>query len=54
MRIHIKNYNQILNDLLQQKSTLRIRYHALHELSWLGKGFEENFRWEGDKFVKID
>jgi hypothetical protein len=48
-----KTYDQILNDLLQQKSTLRIRYHALHELSWLGKGFEENFKWDGDKFVKI-
>jgi hypothetical protein len=48
-----KTYDQILNDLLNQKSTLRIRYHALHELSWLGKGFEENFKWDRDKFVKI-
>jgi len=47
-------YEEILHDLTHQKSTLRIRFHAVHEISWLGKGFEENFKWDGEKFIKID
>lgn len=49
-----RTYEEILHDLTHQKSTLRIRFHAVHEISWLGKGFEENFKWDGEKFIKID
>lgn len=49
-----RTYEEIIHDLIHQKSTLRIRFHAVHEISWLGKAFEENFKWDGEKFIKID
>jgi hypothetical protein len=48
-----RTFEEILQDLTHQKSTLRIRFYAVHEISWLGKAFEENFIWDGDKFIKI-
>ena len=48
------SYEEILENLIEQKAILRIRFHAVHEISWLGKGFEENFKWDGEKFIKID
>lgn len=53
-RSYNKTFEDILQDFTFKKTTLRIRYHAVHEISWLGKAFEENFKLDGTKFIKIN
>jgi hypothetical protein len=51
-------YNVTIDDLLKylksNDSKIRVRVHAYHELTGLGKSFEQKFKFENNDFIKIN
>lgn len=47
------NFDYVINEIKNNHLNLRIRFHANHSLSGLGRSFQEIYTWSGSKFVKV-
>lgn len=47
------NFDYVINEIKNNELDLRVRFHANHSLSGLGKSFQEIYKWDGSKFVKV-
>lgn len=48
------NFDYVINEIKNNNLNLRVRFHANHSISGLGKSFQEIYKWDGSKFVKVD
>lgn len=46
-------YFSIFSSLVKENTKVRVRIHANHEFTNFGKAFEFNFRYDGERFIKI-
>lgn len=47
------NFHIILNEIIEENTRLRVRFHANHEFTNFGKAFEFNFKYKNGKFIKL-